>query len=105
MLRLINPSIYKFTKHYVDNDTVRQQLYQRWWGLRKIRPQLENIKEKINTHKIPVELVYGEYDRIIRHERGAKFRKGVESYCNLLVLQSGHQLLQEKNAALIAGLL
>jgi pimeloyl-ACP methyl ester carboxylesterase len=104
-LRLINPSVFKFTRHYVDDVNMRNQLFQRWSGLRKIKPDLNIIKKKISAHQIRVELVYGEYDRIIRHERGEKFRKGIESFCRLQVLKTGHQLLQEKNAALIAGLL
>jgi pimeloyl-ACP methyl ester carboxylesterase len=103
--KFINPSVYKFTRYYVDNAGLRQQLFQRWSGLRKIKPDLADIKAKIKKHKIPVELVYGKFDRIIRHERGEKFRKGIESYCHLQILQAGHQLLQEKNAALITGLL
>lgn len=104
-LRLINPSVYKFTRHYVDNGTLRRQLFQRWSGLRKIKPRLESIKVKIANHKMPVVLVYGKYDRIIRHERGSKFSKGIETYCKLIITESGHQVLQEKNAALIIGLL
>jgi pimeloyl-ACP methyl ester carboxylesterase len=104
-LKLINPSVFKFTRHYVHDGTMRHQLYQRWSGLRKIKPDLHTIKKRIIENKIAVVLVYGEYDRIIRHERGEKFRKGIESWCSLQVLQAGHQLLQEKNAALIAGLL
>lgn len=104
-LKLINPSVFKFTRHYVHDGTMRHQLYQRWSGLRRIKPRLQYIRKKIAENKIPVALVYGEYDRIIRHERGEKFRKGIEPYCHIQVLKAGHQLLQEKNAALIAGLL
>ncbi len=104
-LRLLNLSVYKFIRHYVHDRSLRRQLYLRWTGMRKIKPGLPDIKKKIVQHQIPVHLVYGEYDRIIRHERGQKFRKGIEAYCSLQVLKTGHQLLQEKNAALIAGLL
>jgi pimeloyl-ACP methyl ester carboxylesterase len=104
-LKLINRSVYNFTKHYVHDTTMRRQLYLRWTGFRRIKPDLHSIKKKIQQHQTTVHLVYGAYDRIIRHERGSKFRKGIESYCHLHTIQSGHQLLQEKNAALIAGLL
>lgn len=104
-MRLINRSVHKFTSNYVDNKTLRRELYRRWTGLRRIKPDLPVIKQKAAEHNISIDLVYGEFDRIIRHERGAKFRQGIESYCRLQVIKSGHQLLHQKNAALIAGLL
>ena len=104
-LGVLNRSVYNFAKHYIHEKTMRRQLYIRWTGFRKIRPDLKLIKKEIAQHKIEVHLVYGAYDRIIRHERGTKFSKGIENYCKLHIIQAGHQLLQEKNAALIAGLL
>ena len=104
-MRLINRSVYKFTSNYVDDKVARRELYQRWSGLRNINPDLKIIKKKIAQHEVRIELIYGEFDRIIRQQRGARFRKGIEAYCNLHVLKAGHQLLQEKNAALITGLL
>lgn len=104
-LRLINRSAYNFTNNYVNDKTVRRQLYLRWTGFRKIKPSLSIIKKNIRQHNIRVHLIYGEFDRIIRHERGTKFRQGIENKCELHIIKSGHQLLQEKNAPLIAGLL
>jgi pimeloyl-ACP methyl ester carboxylesterase len=104
-LKLLNRSVYNFANHYVHDKTIRRQLYLRWTGFRKIKPDLDIVKKNIQQHKIQVHLVYGAFDRIIRHERGTKFSKGIEKYCKLIIIQSGHQLLLEKNAALITGLL
>ena len=104
-LGMINRSVYNFTKHYIHDKTLRRQLYLRWSGFRKIKPDLVEIKKKIMEHRIGVQLVYGAFDRIIRHERGTKFSKGIALHCKMHIIQAGHQLLQEKNAALIAGLL
>ena len=94
----INQSIYKFVHFYIDDENVRRQLYQRWTGLRKIKPNLSKIKEKIREQKTPVRLIYGKYDRIILPVRGEKFCKGIEPYCNLKIIRSGHQVLHEKYA-------
>ncbi len=94
----INQSIYKFVHFYIDDENVRHQLYQRWTGLRKIKPNLPKIKQKIREQKTPVRLIYGKYDRIILPVRGEKFCKGIEPYCNLKVIRSGHQILHEKHA-------
>ena len=93
-LKLVNPSVYKFVTHYIDNPGVRHDLYIRWTGLRKFRPRLSVIRGIILRRELPVRILYGRFDRIIRVKRGEQFRKGIEPYCRLEVLPAGHQLLQ-----------
>lgn len=103
--KLINSSIFKFTNYYIGDTTVRQQLYNRWTTLRKIKPDLTAIKELVQQNKTPVRLVYGLHDRIILSSVGEKFRKGIEEHCNLTVIPSGHQVLHEKHAEEIVAAL
>lgn len=102
---LINQSIYKFTNYYIHDKNVREELYHRWTCMRNIKPRLPAIKKSVVKYAIPVRLLYGRYDRIIRHERAEKFRVGIESFCTLRIIPTGHQVLQEKNAAVIIELL
>lgn len=104
-LKLINQSILKFTRFYIHDTAVRKSLYERWTCMRAIKPDLTFIKKVIRAHQLPVRLLYGEYDRIIRHERGEKFRTGIESFCTLHIIKTGHQVLQEKNATQIIQLI
>lgn len=102
---LINQSIYKFTRYYIHDKQVREELYNRWTSMRAVSPELPIIKKAVTQYGIPIRLLYGRYDRIIRHERGEKFRHGIESFCTLRIIPTGHQVLQEKNAAVIIELL
>lgn len=102
---LINQSVYKFTRYYIHDQQVREDLYNRWTCLRHLRPHLPAIKECIRQYAIPVHLLYGKYDRIIRPNGGEKFRHGIESFCTLRIIPTGHQVLQEKNVAVILALL
>ncbi len=104
-LKLVNPSIYKFVAGYVDNPGIRHDLYIRWTGLRKFRPHLPVIKDIIRRRQLPVRILYGRFDRIIRVKRGEQFRKGIEPYCQLTVLPAGHQLLRISNLPAILSLL
>jgi pimeloyl-ACP methyl ester carboxylesterase len=104
-LQLINKSIYKFTRYFIHDKHERMQLYNRWTCFRTIKPDLSLIKKLIGQHKIPVQLAYGRYDRIILHTRGEKFRAGIESFCTLQVLPAGHQLLQPKHAGVVVDLI
>jgi pimeloyl-ACP methyl ester carboxylesterase len=94
-LRLVNPSIYKFTVHYINDDRVRQDLYTRWTTMRGFRPRLSALAEIIRSRQLRVTLIFGRYDRIIRWERGEQFRKkGIAANCSLILLPAGHQLLR-----------
>lgn len=94
-LRLVNPSVYKFTVNYINDEAVRRDLYIRWTTMRGFRPHLSVIRDMIRARRLPVELVYGRYDRIIRWERGEKFRKkGIAADCRLTLIDTGHQLLR-----------
>jgi pimeloyl-ACP methyl ester carboxylesterase len=96
-LKLVNASIFKFVNFYIGDKDVRQQLYQRWMALRKLKPNIKRIKLFIQKNDTKVRLIYGIHDRIILAERGEKFKKGIEGQCTLTVIHSGHQVLHEKH--------
>lgn len=96
-LGLVNSSIFKFVNYYIGNKEVRSQLYDRWTAFRKLKPSLAKIKSEILRYKTPVQLIYGKYDRIILPSRGKIFQKGIEDYCSLKIIHSGHQVLHENH--------
>jgi len=104
-LKWVNPGIYKFVHRYIDDLQVRQDLYTRWTTMRGFRPSLSVIRNIIRSRSIPVRLLYGRYDRIIRVERGERFRKDIESFCLIQTLPSGHQLLQAEHLDMIQTLI
>jgi pimeloyl-ACP methyl ester carboxylesterase len=60
---------------------------------------------KIRENSTKVRLVYGRHDRIILSSVGEKFRKGIEEYSTVSIIDSGHQVLHEKHAAEIVSAL
>jgi pimeloyl-ACP methyl ester carboxylesterase len=101
-LQLVNPSVYKFTVQYINDDRVRQELYTRWTTMRGFRPRLAVIAAIIRERQLPVRLVYGSYDRIIRWESAEKFRKrGITTTCRLTLLPTGHQLLRPQYLGIV----
>jgi pimeloyl-ACP methyl ester carboxylesterase len=97
-LKLVNASVIKFVNYYIDDRSAREVLYNRWISLRRLRPNLEKIKKEVEKFETPVRLLYGKHDRIILPSRGEKFRRGIEPYCSINIIPSGHQLLHEKHA-------
>lgn len=96
-LGFVNASIFKFVNYYIGDAKVRQLLYDRWTTLRKLKPGIKQIKDIVSKNKIQVRLVYGKHDRIILSSVGERFKKGIEEFCSLSVIQSGHQVLHEKH--------
>lgn len=96
-LKWVNQSVYKFVHHYLDDREVRQLLYLRWTCLSRIKPDLKKIKEQIKNAAIPIHLLYGRHDRIILPDRGYLFRQGIEPWCSIDIIPTGHQVLQMKN--------
>lgn len=103
--KLINRSIYKFIFNYIDDEKVRNELFNRWTCMRKIKPDLKKIRSIIEERKLPVRMLYGKHDRIIRPKRSWRLRKGVEAYCHVHVIETGHRILLEKHAVTITKLL
>ncbi|HZE85076.1 MAG TPA: alpha/beta hydrolase [Puia sp.] len=95
-LRWVNPGIYKFIFRYISDAKVRDDLYKRWTVLRGFRPDIRAIRSIIREHHVQVRLLYGRHDRIIRAEKGEQFRKGIEPWCRLDILDTGRHLLQVK---------
>lgn len=96
-LKLVNASIFKFVNYYIGDAEVRRLLYTRWTTLRKLKPDLSNIKNLVRENGTTVRLIYGKHDRIILPSVGEKFKKGIEQYCTLSIIHSGHQVLHEKH--------
>jgi len=96
-LGLVNASVFKFVNYYIGSKEARQLLYQRWITLRKLKPNLIRIKTLIRQNKTSTRLLYGKYDRIILPVRGEKFQQGIEEFCTLTVIDSGHQVVHENH--------
>ncbi len=101
-LKLLNPSISKFVHYYLDDAKERAELYKIWTLTRRFRPSLSILKPLIKAHNVPMNLIFGKYDRIILTKRGTHFSNGMDELVKVVELNAGHQLLQKKYAKIIA---
>jgi pimeloyl-ACP methyl ester carboxylesterase len=97
-LRLVNQSVFKFANHYLHDEQMRNDLYKRWTVMKLFKPNIKKIKQDIRSNNIQLRLLYGKFDKVIRHKNAEKFINGIESNCILSIINSGHELLKEKNA-------
>jgi predicted esterase len=80
----------------LDHEQERKILYQRWTTMRLFRPSFAGLKKTISDHKIPVQLIFGKYDRVIVAKHGYRLQKGIDIWVSVTELTAGHHLLQEK---------
>ncbi len=102
---LVNASVFKFVHRYIDDESFRKQLLERWIGLRKIKPDLKRIADKIKQSNTSTRILYGKHDRIILSNRGKIFCRMAGNNCKVIMVDSGHQLLHAKHAKAIADAL
>jgi pimeloyl-ACP methyl ester carboxylesterase len=102
---LLNKSVYTFTVNYVHDAEDRDRLYKRWTTMRGFRPDLDVFCARVREERIPVGLIYGRQDRIIRVDVGERFVRRIAPYGELIALDCGHRVLQERYADVFARLL
>ena len=100
---LLPKSSLKFTKSVLENNNLRQTLYNAWTGFSQFKPDIKKLIQLINANQLPVMLVYGKFDSTIKMAPGRVFHQKVPS-STLLVLETGHQLLHVKNASYLVDL-
>jgi pimeloyl-ACP methyl ester carboxylesterase len=103
-LGLISRSIEKFAEGHINDAEARQLLYERWCAMRAFKPKLALLRKLINQYKIPVNLLFGEYDKIITTSQGLAFKKD-EPLISVKEIRCGHQVLKDKYAGDVAGLI
>jgi pimeloyl-ACP methyl ester carboxylesterase len=71
----------------------------------KTKTQSQKIKRAVKETQTPVRLMYGKHDRIILPVVGERFRKGIEDYCTITIIEAGHQVLHNKHVDEIVNLI
>jgi pimeloyl-ACP methyl ester carboxylesterase len=100
-LRVLNPSIEKFVRYYLDEEQQRLMLYKRWTTMRRFRPSIPRLQAIFRELHIPMHIFFGKYDRVIVAKHGYTFAKNISSI-QIVEIEAGHQILHQKYAAQIA---
>ena len=103
-LHLLTRPMAKFVHYHIDSGIERDILYKRWNVLQAFKPNLKDIKHVIHENKIPVNLLFGEYDRVIKTKQGIIFSAD-EPLITVSQTKSGHKILKEQFAEDVGGLL
>ncbi len=106
LLKIVNPSIADFVYRLMDSKEERTSLYNRWMIFKYLHPNIHIVRNNIVTKDKKVDIIIGEYDKLIKPSTLNELTKGIEKRLIMVhKLPTGHILMKEKFAAQIAALL
>lgn len=100
---ILSEQMYNLAHYYINDETARFTLYDRWISTRHFDPSLSKLRAIILRQHTPVDMIFAKHDKIILASRGTAFAKGVESYVHIHVIDAGHSFLYAPHAAYIAS--
>ena len=92
--RVVNGSIAKFVRYYMQDESMREKVYQTWMTFRDFRPETALIRKQIVRYETGVSMVFGRYDKLCPAARGRAFAEGMAASVRMHSLQAGHLLLR-----------
>jgi pimeloyl-ACP methyl ester carboxylesterase len=92
--RVINGSIAKFVRYYMQDEAMREKVYQTWMTFRDFRPEADKIRQQIRQNKTEVSMVFGRYDKLCPASRGLAFAEGMPTFVRMKTMQAGHLLMR-----------
>lgn len=101
-IKLLDEKKIRFLKYNLETALRREKVYNTWMIYRFIIPNISKIKKLINTGETRVDLFFGKFDVLMPPALGSKFKKSLGENCKVHVLQTGHQLISEKNLKEVA---
>lgn len=101
---ILSEQLYNLAYYYINDETARFVLYNRWISTRHFRPDLKLLRQIISKYHIPVEMVFAKHDKIIVADHGIEFIKGLEKQARIQIIDAGHSFLYLPQAAFIASL-
>ncbi len=100
-LRLMNDRMHRFLKGQTDSRAKRQLVHDVWLSYREIEPDLKRVAANAVAHGIPVDLYFGQHDRVIPPLLGSRLAEHAPERVHQHLLPFGHVLLTPELAAAI----
>ena len=98
---LVDASRHKFVMQSLATAENRDFLLRVWPGMNELIPRPAKLRAAITQYHIPVVIFMGAYDKIMPPALGEKFKSGLDSV-QLYILDKGHRIFDDDNAAQIA---
>ena len=88
----IAPGAYKFAEFYLKTSKRRKQVKMYWLSLADFQVDLPSVKQTIKTNQITTIIFIGKKDKIIPSDVGHILASDIESWVEVLEINTGHSL-------------
>ncbi|MBL0043576.1 MAG: alpha/beta fold hydrolase [Flavobacteriales bacterium] len=90
---LLHEKMHRFILGQSDTHAKRQLLHDVWLSFRHIEPDLDAVASNVRKNKLPVTLVFGAKDNVIKPELADRLQPKAPELISTMILDAGHQLL------------
>ena len=90
---LMNAKMHRFLHGQMDTLPMRQLVHNVWTAYRLLEPDLRHAAHQAERHRIPVHVLFGRYDRVIRTAQGKALRRHAPEWVRCAEVEAGHTLL------------
>ncbi len=88
-LRLIDKGVLRFVELQMNTQEKRKRVYYSWVVFRHLQFDLDEIANTLNSHRVPLTLIIGKYDKIITSKNMELFVKKLHTV-RFEVIEAGH---------------
>lgn len=103
-LHLLDGRLYRFLMDQTATPEVRRLVFNVWNGTRLLEPDLARVAGNVRAKAIPVHLLLGLHDRVIRPAQGKRLLRLAPGQVHLHMLPAGHRLMDKATGAFLATL-
>lgn len=89
---LLNERMARFLLQHMKEKHLRQLVHDVWVAFRRLEPDLARVAEQARGG-VPLHLVFGRHDRVIRTDQGLKFQRMAPEAITVEEVEAGHVLL------------
>lgn len=94
-LKILPPKLFRFVHVHLDSQPKRQQVYDAWLVYRCFFPSLKALSKIHKKNPVPLTLLFGDNDSIIRPRLAHRITSKFETQVNVIIVPSGHRLFHE----------
>ena len=96
-LGLMDKGLIRFVEHQMNTPEKRRRVYYSWVVFRRLVVDIKIIAGLLNHYSIPVTLIIGKYDKVIKAKNMNRLLKRLKSF-RLEIVESGHNGLIRESA-------
>jgi pimeloyl-ACP methyl ester carboxylesterase len=98
---ILNDKLHRFVHLHLDTREKRMLVHDAWLIYQKMFPDLTNTAQIIDREKIPVNLLFGEFDTVIRPKLAYRLLRKTGPTVRLFLIAAGHRLITKNTVEFI----